>query len=106
MLKKFISGLLFFVFSFLIFASPKTSVIESDIFDQDLPVYVGREKLNKRLESVRKEREPLVLVLAGGSARAYAHIGVLRVLEQNNIKPDVIVANSMGAIREIVKCCG
>lgn len=98
MLKKFISGLLFFVFSFLIFASPKTSVIESDIFDQDLPVYVGREKLNKRLESVRKEREPLVLVLAGGSARAYAHIGVLRVLEQNNIKPDVIVANSMGAI--------
>ena len=38
------------------------------------------------------------LVLCGGSARAFAHIGTLKALEENNVTPDFIVANSMGAI--------
>lgn len=40
----------------------------------------------------------LALVLSGGAAKGYAHIGVLKVLEQNNIKPDLIVGTSMGAL--------
>lgn len=40
----------------------------------------------------------LGLVLCGGSARAYAHIGVLKALEKAGIYPDFIVASSMGAI--------
>ncbi|MHC5200983.1 patatin-like phospholipase family protein [Myroides sp. LJL119] len=38
------------------------------------------------------------LVLSGGGAKGLAHIGVLKVLEQNNVKVDYIAGTSMGAI--------
>ena len=38
------------------------------------------------------------LALSGGGAKGMAHIGVLRVLEANNIKIDYISGTSMGAI--------
>lgn len=38
------------------------------------------------------------LVLSGGGAKGYAHIGVLKALEENGITPDFIVGTSMGAI--------
>jgi predicted acylesterase/phospholipase RssA len=37
------------------------------------------------------------LVLGGGGARAYAHLGVLKVLEDANIPIDMIAGTSMGA---------
>ncbi|MCK5375985.1 MAG: patatin-like phospholipase family protein, partial [Acidobacteria bacterium] len=40
----------------------------------------------------------LVLVLSGGGARGVAHVGVLRVLEELHIAPDLIVGTSMGSI--------
>lgn len=40
----------------------------------------------------------LALVLGGGGARGLAHIGVLKVLEDTGIKPDLIVGTSMGAV--------
>ncbi len=36
--------------------------------------------------------------LGGGGARGLAHIGVLKVLEEHNIHPDIITGTSMGAI--------
>ena len=38
------------------------------------------------------------IALGGGGARALAHIGVLKVLEENNIKFDYITGTSMGSI--------
>lgn len=38
------------------------------------------------------------LVLSGGGARGLAHIGVLKVLEEYGLVPDVIVGASMGGI--------
>ncbi|MCU0290998.1 MAG: patatin-like phospholipase family protein [Thermoanaerobaculaceae bacterium] len=38
------------------------------------------------------------LVLSGGGARGAAHIGVLRVLEELHIVPDMIIGTSMGSI--------
>ncbi len=38
------------------------------------------------------------LVLGGGAAKGYAHIGVLKILEKNGLKPDLIVGTSMGAL--------
>lgn len=38
------------------------------------------------------------IALGGGGARALAHIGVLKVLEENNIKFDCIAGTSMGSI--------
>lgn len=40
----------------------------------------------------------LALVLGGGGPRGFAHIGVLKVLEAEGIRPDLIVGSSMGAI--------
>ncbi len=40
----------------------------------------------------------LALVLGGGSAKGYAHIGVLKLLEKHNLRPDLIVGTSMGAL--------
>jgi NTE family protein len=44
----------------------------------------------------RKKR--MGLVLSGGGARGFAHIGVLKVLEEAHIQVDVIAGTSMGAI--------
>ncbi len=44
------------------------------------------------------ERPKIGLVLSGGGARGFAHIGVLKVLEENNIPIDYIVGTSMGSI--------
>ncbi len=40
----------------------------------------------------------VALVLGGGGARALAHIGVLEVLEENNIPIDLIVGTSAGSV--------
>lgn len=38
------------------------------------------------------------LALGGGSARGWAHIGVIRVLEEEGIEPEIICGTSMGAL--------
>ncbi len=43
-------------------------------------------------------RPSIGLVLSGGGARGYAHLGVLRVLEENRIPVDCIAGTSMGAV--------
>ncbi|MBD2941131.1 hypothetical protein G5C41_31020, partial [Burkholderia pseudomallei] len=43
-------------------------------------------------------RPAIGLVLSGGGARGYAHLGVLKVLEANRIPVDCIAATSMGAV--------
>jgi len=35
---------------------------------------------------------------SGGGARGYAHIGILKVLEEHGIRPDLITGTSMGAV--------
>lgn len=42
--------------------------------------------------------QSVALVLSGGGAKAFTHIGVLRALEENDIPIDYIVGNSMGAM--------
>ena len=41
---------------------------------------------------------PVALVLSGGGFRGFAHVGVLKVLEENGIRPDIVVGASSGAI--------
>lgn len=40
----------------------------------------------------------LALVLGSGGPRGYAHIGVLRVLEEAGLTPDLVVGSSVGAL--------
>ena len=44
-------------------------------------------------------REPRVgLALGGGSARGWAHIGVIRALEHAGVRPDIVCGTSIGAL--------
>jgi NTE family protein len=43
-------------------------------------------------------RPSIGLALSGGAARAFAHIGVLRTLLANGVKPDIVTGTSMGAV--------
>ncbi len=46
-----------------------------------------------------QEKQPKVgLVLSGGGAKGFAHIGVLKLLDSMNIKVDYVAGTSMGAI--------
>ena len=49
--------------------------------------------------SQEKTKRPKIgLVLSGGGAKGFAHIGVLKVLEQAGVKIDYIAGTSMGAV--------
>ncbi|CAN5622244.1 patatin-like phospholipase PlpD [soil metagenome] len=48
--------------------------------------------------NVPKKRPTVGLVLSGGGARGFAHIGVLKVLEANHIPVDYIAGASMGGL--------
>lgn len=47
---------------------------------------------------VKSAQTKVGLVLAGGGAKGFAHIGVLRVLEREGIQVDYITGTSMGAL--------
>ncbi len=71
------------------------------------PLFYGEEAFLARIEArTGGEREPVGLVLSGGSARAFAHIGMLRRLEEAGVVPDFIVANSMGSIIGLLYAAG
>jgi NTE family protein len=55
------------------------------------------------LEPIKAEPSPkplpkVALVLGGGAAKGFAHVGVIRVLEKEKIPIDMIVATSVGAL--------
>ena len=54
--------------------------------------------LNLQTSKTTPKVERIGLVLGGGGARGAAHVGVLKVLEREQVKIDFIAGNSMGAI--------
>src|SRR5262249_28495778 len=59
------------------------------------------ERLIHHLRGVR-----IGVALGGGAARGMAHLGVLKILDENGIVPDVIVGTSVGAMTGILYCTG
>ena len=59
----------------------------SDVFERDIA------RLSRRLNGTSRG-----LCLGGGGARAFAHIGVIQVLEEAGIDFDAVIGASMGAI--------
>lgn len=43
-------------------------------------------------------RPRIGLALGGGSARGWAHIGVIRLLEERGVTPDLVCGTSIGAL--------
>ena len=98
MKKTIISLLILFAALSALYSNDASSYVD-DILVSDIPITYGDESFRARiLEKTGGEREPVGLVLTGGSARAAAHIGVLKYLEEEGIVPDFIISNSMGSI--------
>ena len=53
-----------------------------------------------------KSRKKVALVLGGGGALGFAHIGVIKALERNGIPIDIVVGTSMGGIVGAAYCAG
>ena len=48
---------------------------------------------------INTARKPVIaLALGGGAARGFAHVGVIKMLEANGIKPDIVVGTSAGSV--------
>ncbi|MBY0466557.1 MAG: patatin-like phospholipase family protein, partial [Burkholderiales bacterium] len=63
----------------------------------DVPKPVASSPINTSVEA--QKRPPKVgLALGGGAARGFAHVGVIQVLEQHGIRPDVVVGTSAGSL--------
>ncbi|OGS21124.1 MAG: hypothetical protein A2252_05640 [Elusimicrobia bacterium RIFOXYA2_FULL_39_19] len=52
------------------------------------------------------KRPKIVLVLSGGGARGLAHIGVLKVLEEEGIPIDAVAGTSVGSLAAALYCAG
>ncbi|MFN0162702.1 MAG: patatin-like phospholipase family protein [Burkholderiales bacterium] len=53
---------------------------------------------SKPLPSAARPRPRIGLALGGGAARGFAHIGVIKILEQNGIAVDVVAGTSAGSV--------
>ena len=66
----------------------------------------GRELSRKTAPSITSRSPVLGLALGGGFARGIAHIGVLKVLEEESIPVRVITGTSVGALIGACYCSG
>lgn len=61
----------------------------------------------KNSQTTAGNRKPIIgLALGGGAARGFAHIGVIKALEANDIKPDIVVGTSAGSVIAAVYATG
>jgi NTE family protein len=56
------------------------------------------EPLPPVVQAVPKKPPVLGLVLGGGAARGFAHVGVIQVLEEAGIRPQLVVGTSAGSL--------
>ena len=73
--------------------------VEIENLESQIKVLEDKIQTIKELKN-DKDRNDLkvALVLSGGGAKGYAHLGVLRVLEKEDIKIDYIAGTSIGAL--------
>ncbi len=76
----------------------RIGLTKAENFNEEAPKYVPIDK--------KQTEMPLGLVLSGGAARAFAHIGVLKELEANGVYPDFLVVNSMGSLVALLYAAG
>ncbi len=61
----------------------------------------------KNSQATAGNKKPIIgLALGGGAARGFAHIGVIKALEANDIKPDIVVGTSAGSVIAAVYATG
>lgn len=104
--KIFILGTLMGLLLTSIIPAQSFGAGSDNLFLRDTPLFYGRDEMDRRLEELRKDGPIWALNLSGGSARAFAHLGVLKRMEEEGLYPDVIVTNSMGSIVGLLYAAG
>ncbi|HND20757.1 MAG TPA: patatin-like phospholipase family protein, partial [Acidobacteriota bacterium] len=77
---------------------PTSDVATPPLETQALTSSAELEELRETLTTAKRQRKKIGLVLSGGGARGFAHIGVLEWFEENRIPVDCIAGTSMGAL--------
>ena len=73
--------------------------VEIENLESQIKVLEDKIQTIKKLKNDKNRNDlKVALVLSGGGAKGYAHLGVLRVLEKENIKIDYITGTSIGAL--------
>lgn len=93
------------------FQTPMRAVIFKSLFVMSLAIGLAGLTACKTVEPIpgdttagkykykaNGKKPKVALVLGGGAARGFAHIGVIRVLEQEKIPIDIIVGTSVGSL--------
>ena len=72
--------------------------VEIEKMEEQIKNLQDKIENTKKLKSAKDNKNlKVALVLSGGGVKGYAHLGVLRVLERENIKIDYITGTSIGA---------
>jgi len=74
--------------------SPRVFLTAALLFPQSVG---GQSPIQRSCPAPRPD-EKIALVLPGGGAKGYAHVGVIRMLDSLGIVPDLVVGTSMGSI--------
>ena len=99
--------IIFLAYIFLIFNLAYTEEIqlktkedvEIEKMEEQIKNLQDKIENTKKLKSTKDNKNlKVALVLSGGGVKGYAHLGVLRVLERENIKIDYITGTSIGAL--------
>lgn len=64
------------------------------------------QKMRARMDSIRRHRPTVALVLSGGGAKGAAHVGVMHYLDSLKIPVDFVVGTSMGGLMGCMKALG
>ena len=98
--------IIFLAYIFLIFNFAYTEEIqlktkedvEIEKMEEQIKNLQNKIENTKKLKAAKENKNlKVALVLSGGGVKGYAHLGVLRVLEKENIKIDYITGTSIGA---------
>ena len=73
--------------------------VEIEKMEEQIKNLQDKIENTKKLKAAKDNKNlKVALVLSGGGVKGYAHLGVLRVLERENIKIDYITGTSIGAL--------
>ena len=75
-----------------------TAIVLKTLTALSFLILFGVNDAKAETPSSASRRPRIALVLSGGAVRGFAHVGILKVLEENRIPVDFIAGTSMGAI--------
>jgi len=110
--RKKVSGLLFFLALFLSSCASHIPLISGNEVNNNSADRSGSASSSSNSSNPIDQAKPIrapqkfALVLGGGAARGFAHIGVIQVLEEAGIKPNIVVGTSAGSVVAAIYASG